>query len=46
MAEISTEMGQPELYQNPELLQKLQTRFDGLQGECHQLTGLWEEMVG
>ena len=46
MADLSTEMGQPELYQNPEKAQKLQARFDGLQGECQQLTGLWEEMVG
>jgi ATP-binding cassette subfamily F protein 3 len=46
MAELSSEMGQPELYQHPEKAQKLQARFDGLQGECQQLTGLWEEMVG
>ncbi|MBN9418246.1 hypothetical protein ABS71_14360 [bacterium SCN 62-11] len=46
MTTISSEMGLPETYQNPEKAQKLQARFDGLQGECQQLTVLWEEMVG
>ena len=45
MARISEEMSDPALYQNPDKAQKLQTRFADLQGECQQLTGLWEEMV-
>jgi ATP-binding cassette, subfamily F, member 3 len=46
MQQISTQMGQPETYQNVAQSQKLQGRFDTLQTECQQLTQIWEEMVG
>jgi len=45
MGQLSTQMGEPEVYKDPAKAQQLQQQFDGLQSQCEELTGLWEEMV-
>lgn len=45
LKEISARMGEPEVYREPALAQKLQKQFDQLQAECQGLMHIWEEML-